>query len=549
MIRCLAAILALAALFAAGAALAAPNAANQARLDSTIRYLQEAQREDGGFAEKGEPSQTTSAWSALALGAAGINPRDQARPSGVDAYSYLEDHFWDGVENSECDPIPCTTTLERETMIANVAGASPRNFGGFDLIAALLSRVRPDGSFPHVPGGVAGVNDTIFAIFALAPTGEARAPGIISEAADWIESKQLESGGWHYNVDSPIAEVDMTGAAIQALVVAGRGDSTAVDDGLDYLRDAQNADGGFPFAPGAASNVASSAWAVQAIWAVGENPEEWLTGSGRETEEPLDFLASLQEPSGRIRWMRDRDLNGIWMTAQVAPAFAGQSWPFPEAPRRLALDEDSPGPGQGEGDQSGAGVIAGGGGEGAPLFSRPKQQSRGRTPGGARVVENEGLEAENQSETRRGKNTVQPQGTQRTEPRNPAEAAPEPARVSGAPGDGAGGSGGEGLAAAGAPRGGGGDGDRGDGSGGDGSLRLPAADVVPAAGSEERVSGYVVGESGEVLDGALAFGAPGPHGAGESDPGPLAALAIAAAALALGVGGAIRERRLEGAAA
>lgn len=534
MIRRLATILALAALFAAGTALAAPNAVNQARLDSTIRYLQEAQREDGGFAEGGEPSQTTSAWSALALGAAGINPRDQARPGGVDVYSYLEANFWDGVGDSECDPIPCTTTLEREAMVANVAGASPRNFGGFDLIAALLSRVRPDGSFPHVPGGVAGVNDTIFAIFAFAPTAEARAASIISEAADWIESRQLASGGWHYNVDSPIAEVDMTGAAIQALVVAGRGNSTAVDDGLSYLREAQNPDGGFPFAPGAESNVASTAWAVQAIWAVGDNPEEWRTESGLETEEPLDLLASLQEPSGRIRWMPSADLNGIWMTAQVAPAFAGQSWPFPEVGRRLALKEDPPLPGEGEGTQSATGVISGGGGEGAPLFSRPKQQSRGRTPGGARVVGNDDLRPEDHSPTRRGENAVQPQGTEQTESRSVGE----PARVSSEAGEGVGGAGGEDPAASGTP----GAGDS--GSGATGSLRLPAPEAVaPAGGEGERVTGFLVGESGEVLDGAVAFGAPGPHGAGESDPGIWLALAVGAGAAAMALGGAGWERR------
>ena len=68
----------------------------------------------------------------------------------------------------------------------------------------------------------------------------------------------------------------MTGAAIQALVAAGRGRAPRrVEKALAYLRDAQRPDGGFPEFPGEAeSNVASTAWAVQGIWAAGENPED-----------------------------------------------------------------------------------------------------------------------------------------------------------------------------------------------------------------------------------------------------------------------------------
>ena len=79
------------------AAAAAPSPANQARLDSTVRFLQEAQNADGGFGGgRAEPSQSISAWVALALAAAGINPRDQAQPGGTDAFSFLVTHFRQG---------------------------------------------------------------------------------------------------------------------------------------------------------------------------------------------------------------------------------------------------------------------------------------------------------------------------------------------------------------------------------------------------------------------------------------------------------------------
>jgi len=408
--------LALAAALLAGPASPVTSATDNARLETTVAFLQGAQNLDGGFG--GSPGAQSgsmfTAWVALALAAAGINPRDQALPGGTDAYTYLVDHYQQGILESDCAPIACTTTLERELMVVNASGTDPRSFGGADLVEQLLARSRPDGSFPHVVGGQPGVNDTIFAIFALAPIEEPVAQAPLDAAADWIEAAQHAVGGWAWRAGNAPDEVDMTGAAIQALVAAGRTGSESVHRGLSYLREAQNPDGGFPTFPGEAeSNSASTCWAVQAIWAAGGNPETWLTGSGEATEEPLDYLESLQAPDGHIRWKAGDDLNGVWMTAYCAPAFAGQAWPIPVAPRTISTPNPTRA-GEGGGRQSGSGVRAGGGGGGAPVFSRPKPQSRGRTPGGARTVQ-EKAPAENHSRTRRGENTHQPTWTQASE--------------------------------------------------------------------------------------------------------------------------------------
>jgi prenyltransferase beta subunit len=552
-VRLLAGTLALSAALLAASATAAPTPANKARLDSTVRYLQAAQQSNGGFARAGEPSQISSAWTALALAAAGINPQDQrAGAGGVDAYSFLVGHFRQGVEEELCAPLVCTTAYERELMVVNTAGASPHDFGGVDLVQGLLSRVGADGSFALVPGGEGAVNTTTFAIFALAPIPEPAAQAPIQGAADWIEGAQQDNGGWAWNDRDSPDEVDLTGAAIQALIAAGRPGGAAVRKGIDYLRKAQNPDGGFPEFPGdPESNVASTAWAVQAIWAAGLNPEDWRTHSGQASEEPLDYLESLQAPDGHIAWKKSADTNGVWMTAYVAPAFAGQAWPIPYVPRARAATPEQPGAG---GDQSGAGVIAGGGGGGAPLFSRPRPQSRGRTPGGARVIQNEDVRAANHSRTRRGANTRQPAGTQSAEatspPADPAASSAAPAALldSGVrSGSGSGALGldrGHGSSSAGD---GAGASSAGAGTGGGGS-QIPAALAADgqssSAGAGREVTGTVIGSFGSTRQGELAFGAPGLHGAGVAgeEPGELA-LVIGAAALLLALAGAGWERR------
>jgi hypothetical protein len=276
----------------------------------------------------------------------------------------------------------------------------------------------------------------------------------------------------------------------------------------------QNPDGGFPESAGEPeSNVASTAWAVQGIWAAGQNPETWVKGGN----EPLSYMASLQQSDGRLRWKQSADLNGVWMTAYAAPAFAGQTWPIPYTPCTKPPPAQAKS-GQGEGTQSGKGVIAGGGSAGAPLFSRPKPQSKGKTPGGARALRAE-PKARDHSKTRRGENAIQSTAAESAEPRDESE---RQSAASGGDGSGAGGDG---------------------GSGGAGAVTAPSRAADGGPGRE--VSGTLVGS--RAGGGPGVFGAPGLHSAGV-DPGgaswAAAAIGFAALLSAL-VGSGLELRRRE----
>ena len=383
----------------------------QPNLEATVRYLQNAQLEKGGFTEPGsEPGSDFTAWVALALAAAGINPRDQSTAKqhwvgGHNAYTYLAEHVHEASS---------TTDFERELLVVDAAGSSPYDFGGVDLAGEVLERQIATGSnagaFPHEAGSTEpGMNDTVFAILALSPIKEPVVQHAIQSASEWVEAEQDCDDGWpataHRIVATPCppggelpgepeSEVDMTGAAIEALNAAGRHQAAQkVEQGaFEYLKKAQDANGGFPEEPGnPESNVASTAWAVQAIWAAGENPETWATHSGLTSEEPLSYLASMQQEDGHIRYRASEEMNGMWMTAYVTPALAGDPLPIPEVPfiSLPALPPEEPaGNGDGGGSTNpGGGVIAGGGGNGARLFSRPQPGSKGHTPGGARQLQ------------------------------------------------------------------------------------------------------------------------------------------------------------------
>jgi hypothetical protein len=521
------------------AALSAPAAGDapehNALLDATVRFLQESQQQNGGFAQAGEPSQITSAWVALALAAAGINPRNQARPCGTDAYTYLVTHFREEAGASKAQI--ATTALERELLVVNASGTNPHDFAGFDLVHQVLERQLPGGSFPFGPDGEGQINTTIFAILALSPIGEPAAQAAIGEAAEWLVSKQNDDGGWYWQGGTASSEVDMTGAAIEALSAAGAPRApaeraafeAAQQDGFAFLEEAQLPDGGFPALPSQnESNVASTAWAVQGIWSAGGNPETWRTGSGLLSEEPLGYMESMQQPDGHIRWSRSTDVNGIWMTAYVVPAFAGHALPIPEA----TFSNASVPPCETNGGGAETGVIAGGGGKGAPLFSRPKPQSRGKTPGGARIVRNESPPARNRTKSRRGANGRQPTGTETAEPDGTdAGEESEVTAVSSSAGPSAG------------------DGAQGHNAddGGNNDANAQSSSGAMGGNGGRQVSGIVIGDASSSPGDELAFGAPGLRSAeAGADRERLVAAGIGAAALLLALGGAQWERRRPG---
>ncbi len=386
----------------------------QPNLEATLRYLQSAQLENGGFAEPGtEPGSDFTAWVTLALAAAGINPRDQTTApqhwvGGHSAYTYLAER---------AHSASLTTDFERELLVVDAAGTSPHDFGGVDLAGEILKRQIATGgnagAFPHEAGSqTPGVNDTIFAILSLSPIHEPAVEAALSRATQWLEAQQKCDGSWNWMYTPRVSacnpqerrllpeeeggEIDMTGAALEALNAVKHPDPEGQQKAFEYLGEAEAPNGGFlEFLHQREPNVASTAWVVQAMWSAGINPEAWLEHSGLVTEEPLGYLASMQQPNGHIRYEASEELNGMWMTAYVTPAFTGNPLPISEVPYE-PLPLEPPGSGEsgngGESPQPGGGVISGGGGEGAPLFSRPQPDSKGHTPGGVRLLRNKHTE-------------------------------------------------------------------------------------------------------------------------------------------------------------
>jgi energy-coupling factor transport system substrate-specific component len=227
------------------------------------------------------------------------------------------------------DGLNDTGDLERAILVLGASGVDPRSFDGRDLVAELLSRRSANGAWKN------NVTWTSFGILALRAGG---GPGV-ARSARWLGRQQNRDGGFGF-APRAASSVDDTSAALEALGAAGRGGSKVVARGARFLRRSQNSDGGFGLLPRQSSNSQSTAWAVQG-----------LVGAGRKLSSlrrsPLRYLRSLQGGDGSIRYSRSSTQTPVWTTAQAVQALKRRA--FPLAAPAPAAQKEAAGSGGGEG--------------------------------------------------------------------------------------------------------------------------------------------------------------------------------------------------------
>jgi hypothetical protein len=154
---------------------------------------------------------------------------------------------------------------------------------------------------------------------------------IPAPAVDGLIGSIQPNGGWEWMTGFG-ADTNSTAVAIQALVAVGEPiTSSAVISGLAFLRAAQNDDGGFGYDPATAteygSDANSTAYAVQAIYAMGDNPNDDAWSRGPDGATPLDFLLTAMLDDGTVEWQPGSGAN-LLATQQAVPALLGRSYPL-----------------------------------------------------------------------------------------------------------------------------------------------------------------------------------------------------------------------------
>jgi energy-coupling factor transport system substrate-specific component len=289
-------------------------AADAAAARASVRYLVETQNDDGGWgAGPGQSSsQLYSGWTALGLAAAGRNPRDVGSPSAV---AYIRRHA------SELNDLG---ELNRTILVLTAAGLEPR-LGDRNLERDVARSQRRNGSF------AGRVNTTAFAILGLRAAGRSKRDRAIRRAADWIVSEANDDGGFNFAGRGGPSGIDDTGAALQALVAAGRRRSGTARRAVRFIVRNQASDGGFALIPGGPSNAQSTAWAVQGLIAAKRNPANVRRNGSRD---PMSYLRSLTDEDGEVRYSRSSRQTPVWVTAQAVAALSRKTLPLKPVPRR-----------------------------------------------------------------------------------------------------------------------------------------------------------------------------------------------------------------------
>ena len=279
---------------------------------SAVGYLLSCQNEDGGFGADQEAASDIKATSLaiIALASAGKNLSDLAM-NGNDPLDYLleRQQELDNMSNVEAQ-------VGRYVVAVTSAGLDPGDINGKDYVQILKS-------FFHAGGSIGSDNyiwDDAWVIMALAACNESRSDEV-KGALDHLKGLQTAKGGWAWNGGSNDGDADTTSIILCALLSGGEdAGSDAIQKGLQYLSSEQNADGGIS---SLYSNAATDGWAILAIRAAGQNPEEWNVGSA----DPVQHLLSLQQEDGSVWWKSDSQGMSFEWTANAILALTGGDMP------------------------------------------------------------------------------------------------------------------------------------------------------------------------------------------------------------------------------
>jgi len=148
-------------------------------------------------------------------------------------------------------------------------------------------------------------------------------------ALEYLCDAQQSDSGWEWQADFG-SDKNSTSLATQALISGGEPiTSSVIVDALNFLKSAQNDNGGFTYDPksawGTDSDTNSTAYVVQALLAAGQDPtsSDWTVSDNN----PISYLLSMQLPDGNFEYKPGQGPNRL-ATRQAVPALLGRSFPL-----------------------------------------------------------------------------------------------------------------------------------------------------------------------------------------------------------------------------
>lgn len=296
------------------------------------------QNRDGGYTSfsSGADNQPSTVGgtvdAALAIASGGVDaslPGPGQRHSPV---GYLRDHAADVAAYAAANGGNAGKLL----LALTAAAQNPRDLAGYNFVISLTQHLSPTGQYQ--------VSDPYNQ--SLAMLGVAAAREVVpASAVQWLLDRQASGGDLDGSWDDgygTLGNTDATALAMMALLAAGIApDDHSLTRATAFLARTQLPTGGFAYAAGLPENANSTALALQALSALGQDfysaGGPWDQGGGS----PLDALFRYQGTTGAFQSdFGAGPFDDFFATVQAIPGITGRPYPLPARyeSARLGLD-------------------------------------------------------------------------------------------------------------------------------------------------------------------------------------------------------------------
>lgn len=273
------------------------------RVGRAFEYIFSLQAEDGGWGSVGQTLDVI-----IAAHAVGWDPTTIQR-DGQSPLTYLANQFGPYLENGP-------DAIGKTMLSLAAAGQDPAEFNGVDLVSTLMKTYNPDTEAFGIPENTWHQSLAILGLVA----ADAEIPqGAIQTLLDL----QGGDGGWEYSTGFGFWP-DNTAVALQALLAAGISpEQDPIQNGLFYIQSQQHESGGW-------GDSSTTAYVLMALNALGIQPEDWHTESGKN---PIQDLLNYQNASGAFMFSEDYPDDNLMATAAAVLALTGGHYRIQPAER------------------------------------------------------------------------------------------------------------------------------------------------------------------------------------------------------------------------
>jgi hypothetical protein len=289
----------------------------QASAEAAVGWFETQQDATGAL---GGPFGFGGDWAMIALAGTGVNAADvQTSPADPSVQDFYYDS-WTGF-----GPGDLATDQARAILAGEAGGMQTAKLSASRNVVAKLASLFDGDQL----GSTALVNDDIFGLLALDHAGAVAAisPSLTRVVRAAQTTKTSGAAGWGFaNTADQDPDVDMTGAGIAALCAAGADASDpAVAKAIDWLATKQDDGNGGIVSSFFGANADSTAWVVNGLRQCGVDPQgpDWTTSTGKT---PLDFLLTLQQPSGATVWVPGDTQENLYATQNAVTALVGDGF-------------------------------------------------------------------------------------------------------------------------------------------------------------------------------------------------------------------------------